>query len=246
MQGRIEFDRVFFAYDPQAREGWQLEDVSFTVEAGRAVALVGHTGAGKTSITNLIARFYEAQKGRIRIDGKKIESIPLANLHDRMGMVLQENFLFAGSVLDNLRFVDPELTPEQARAGFLELDCVEVLDGFVDGLETDVGERGASLSEGERQIVCFVRALLADPAILILDEATSAVDTRTEALILKALRKLSHHQTTVIIAHRLSTIRDADNILVMRHGRLVEQGSHDELLRKGGVYTELYSEYASG
>ncbi|MCG8451357.1 MAG: ATP-binding cassette domain-containing protein, partial [Pirellulales bacterium] len=200
---------------------------------------------GKTSITNLIARFYEAQKGRILIDGKHIESITLKDLHDQMGMVLQENFLFAGSVLDNLRFVHPGLTAEDARAGFEELHCTEILDGFVNGLETDVGERGANLSEGERQIVCFVRALLADPAILILDEATSAVDTRTEALILRALRALSHHQTTVIIAHRLSTIRDADKILVMKGGRLVEEGSHAELYAKGGVYSELYAEYAT-
>ena len=147
-------------------------------------------------------------------------------------------------VLENLRFVQPGLTAEDARAGFEELACTEILDALSDGLETDVGERGANLSEGERQIVCFVRALLADPAILILDEATSAVDTRTEALILRALRRLSHHQTTVIIAHRLSTIRDADTILVMKHGTLVEQGIHAELLAKGGVYTELYSEYA--
>ena len=243
LSGRIEFDGVHFAYDREARNGWQLHDVNFSVEPGKALALVGHTGAGKTSIVNLVARFYEAQEGRVLIDGIDIRTIPLAELHRQMGMVLQENFLFAGSVLENLRFVRPGLTAEDALAGFTELDCAEIVEGFVNGLETDVGERGANLSEGERQIVCFVRALLADPAILILDEATSAVDTRTEALILRALRRLAHHQTTVIIAHRLSTIRDADNILVMRDGQPVEQGSHDELFQKGGAYAELYAEY---
>ena len=243
LTGRIEFDQVSFSYDPEARTGWQLEELDFVIEPGTAVALVGHTGAGKTSIINLIARFYEAQRGSVRLDGREIGTIPLAELHDQTGMVLQENFLFAGSVVENLRFVHPGLSEEQARAGFVELGCVEILEGLGAGLATDVGERGANLSEGERQIVCFVRALLAEPAILILDEATSAVDTRTEALILRALHKLAHHQTTVIIAHRLSTIRDADRIFVMEQGRLVEQGSHAELFAKGGVYTELYSEY---
>jgi len=243
LSGRIEFDQVSFSYDPEARTGWQLEELDFVIEPGTAVALVGHTGAGKTSIINLIARFYEAQRGSVRLDGREIGTIPLAELHEQTGMVLQENFLFAGSVLENLRFVHPGLSEEQARAGFVELGCVEILEGLGAGLATDVGERGANLSEGERQIVCFVRALLAEPAILILDEATSSVDTRTEALILRALHKLAHHQTTVIIAHRLSTIRDADRIFVMEQGRLVEQGSHAELFAKGGVYTGLYSEY---
>jgi ABC-type multidrug transport system fused ATPase/permease subunit len=243
LKGRIAFENVSFSYDPEAKIGWQLEDVDFVVEPGTAVALVGHTGAGKTSIINLVGRFYEAQRGIVSVDGRDIRTLPLAELHQQTGMVLQENFLFAGSVLENLRFVRPGLTEEDARRGFTELGCDEILDRLKGGLDTDVGERGANLSEGERQIVCFVRALLADPSILILDEATSAVDTRTEALILRALHELAHHQTTFIIAHRLSTIRDADKILVMEHGKLVEQGTHDELFAYGGVYTRLYSEY---
>ena len=245
LKGRVEFDDVSFGYEP-AGDGdrRQLHHVSFAVEPGERIALVGKTGAGKTSILNLLARFYEPQQGTIRYDGKDARTIPLVALHRQMGIVLQENFLFAGSVLGNLRFVRPDLTEADARAGFAALGCLEVLDGFAHGLETDVGERGANLSEGERQIVCFVRAHLADPAILILDEATSAVDTRTEALILRALDALAAKRTTFVIAHRLSTVRHADRILVLDAGRVVEQGTHDALLRAGGTYAALYREYA--
>jgi ATP-binding cassette subfamily B protein len=189
LRGDIEFADVSFAYEPDGRHGNQLHGVSFRVAPGETVALVGATGAGKTSIVNLIARFYEAQGGVVRVDGHDIRSISVSALHRQMGMVLQESFLFAGSVLDNLRFVKPGLTEDEATRGFSDLGCAEVLRGLSQGLQTDVGERGANLSEGERQIVCFVRALLAHPSILILDEATSAVDTRTESLILHADRK---------------------------------------------------------
>ena len=205
---------------------------------------MGHTGAGKTSVLNLLARFYDPQSGTILFDGRDAKSITSAALHRQMGIVLQENFLFAGSVLQNLRFVAPELTEAQAAMGFDALGCREVLAGLAQGLSTEVGERGASLSEGERQIVCFVRALLAEPSILILDEATSAVDTRTEALLLQALRALSRRQTTFVIAHRLSTIRDADQILVLDHGRVVERGRHEDLVEARGTYARLHAEYA--
>ena len=243
LRGEVEFDHVTFSYDPTNGNGNQLEDVTFRVRPGETIALVGHTGAGKTSVINLLARFYEAQQGAVRLDGIDITRIPLKALHAQTGIVLQSNYLFAGTVLENLRFVHVGLTAEEARKGFEDLGCMEVLDQLPGGLDTDVGERGANLSEGERQIVCFVRALLSDPALLILDEATSAVDTRTEALILNALRQLAAHQTTVVIAHRLSTIKDADRILVLEHGRLVEEGTHDALLEAGGVYADLYREY---
>ena len=244
-RGRSSSTDVSFSYDPSGSAGLQLENVSFRVSPGETIALVGHTGAGKTSVINLLARFYEAQHGEVRLDGIDIRKVPLAALHAQTGIVLQSNFLFAGSVLDNLRFVHPGLTAEEARQGFEELGCAGVLEQFPKGLDSDVGERGANLSEGERQIVCFVRALLSDPSILILDEATSAVDTRTEALILEALRRLAAHQTTVVIAHRLSTIKDADRILVMEQGKVVEQGTHGELLAKDGTYAHLYSEYGA-
>jgi ATP-binding cassette subfamily B protein len=244
LAGEVEFRDVGFSYDPAGAGGRQLAGISFRAAPGERIALVGHTGAGKTSILQLLARFYEPQEGQILYDGRDARTVAGAALHRQLGIVLQENFLFGGSVLENLRFARPDLSEAAALAGFESLGCREILAGLPRGLSTEVGERGANLSEGERQIVCFVRAHVSDPAILILDEATSAVDTRTEALLLRALRALSARRTTFVIAHRLSTIRDADRILVLDHGRLVEQGTHAALLETGGTYARLYGEYA--
>lgn len=245
LAGHVVFDGVSFRYEGDENSPWQLDDVSFEVPAGSTLALVGPTGAGKTSIISLLARFYEPQRGEIRLDGHEIRDLDVEALHRQMGIVLQSSFLFAGTVLDNLRFVGSELTREEATEGFAALGCGHVLEQLSQGLDTDVGERGSRLAEGERQIVCFVRALLARPTILILDEATSAVDTRTEALLLQALRRLQARQTTIAIAHRLSTIREADAILVLDGGRVVERGDHRTLLAQGGAYARLYGAYAS-
>ncbi len=244
LAGEVEFKDVGFSYDPAGANGRQLSGITFRAAPGERIALVGHTGAGKTSILQLLARFYEPQDGTISYDGRDARTIASTSLHRQLGIVLQENFLFAGSVLENLRFARPDLSEAEARAGFESLGCTEILNGLPANLSTEVGERGANLSEGERQIVCFVRAHVSDPAILILDEATSAVDTHTEALLLRALRALSARRTTFVIAHRLSTIRDADRILVLDHGRLVEQGTHAALIATGGTYARLYGEYA--
>ncbi|MFG0330025.1 MAG: ABC transporter ATP-binding protein [Phycisphaerales bacterium] len=237
---RVEFEHVTFGYNKDRRV---LEDLSFVAEPGQTIAIVGHTGSGKTSIINLIGKFYLHQGGRITIDGIDLRRLRASDLHAQMGIVLQENFLFTGTVMDNIRFARPEATDDEVIAVCRRLDCLDVLERLPDGLRTVVGERGASLSLGQRQLTCFARALLADPRLLILDEATSAVDTVTEARVQEALHRLVSGRTSFVVAHRLSTIRDADRILVMKSGRLVEQGTHDELLAAGGYYDKLHREF---
>jgi ATP-binding cassette subfamily B protein len=237
---RVEFDHVTFGYSPERPV---LHDVSFAAEPGSVLALVGHTGSGKTSIVNLIARLYEHQGGRILIDGTPIEHVKLGSLHRQIALVLQDNFLFDGTVAENIRFARPEATDEEVREACAELDCLDVLERLPQGLSSDVGERGGSLSLGQRQLVCFARAMIADPRLLMLDEATSAVDTFTEYRIQRALERLMEGRTCVIVAHRLSTIRRADQILVLEHGHIVERGTHRQLMQGGGRYEALYREF---
>ncbi len=240
VQGHVQFEHVTFGYDP-ARP--VLFDINFTAEPGQTVALVGHTGSGKSSIINLIAKFYLPTSGRVLIDGHEIRDITADSLHRQLGIVLQNNFLFSGTVGENIRVGRPNATDDEVLDVLRRLDCLDLLDALPDGLDTPVGERGTSLSLGQRQLVCFARAMLADPRILILDEATSSIDVVTEARIQRALSVLLEGRTGFVVAHRLSTIRHANLVLVLDHGHIVERGTHDELVGKGGVYAQLYRRF---
>jgi ATP-binding cassette subfamily B protein len=242
IDGHVSFEGIRFTY---GRGDEVLHGIDLDVPAGTTVALVGHTGAGKSTIAKLLARFYEPTHGRLTIDGVDVNDVTQASIRRQLGVVPQEGFLFAGTVAENIAFGRPDATADEivrAAQTVLAHDFVLRLE---DGYETQLGERGARLSLGQRQLVAFARALLADPRILILDEATSSVDIGTERRIEEALRVLLADRTAFIIAHRLSTIRDADLIVVLEHGRVVEQGSHDELLAARGLYTSLYGDWAS-
>ncbi len=237
LRGEVEFDHVWFAYQG---EEWVLRDVTFRIAPGEKVALVGATGAGKTSISSLLTRFYEFQRGTIRIDGRDIRSYSGRELRREVGLVLQDVFLFSGSVADNIRFGARERDPGEAERALAEVGGGRLAARLPDGLSEEVGERGGYFSMGERQILAFARALHYDPSILILDEATSSVDVETERTIQAALRRLLEGRTSLVIAHRLSTILDSDRILVMHKGELREQGTHAELLAARGVYARLH------
>jgi ATP-binding cassette subfamily B protein len=240
IRGEVELRNVSFAYEPPKTV---LNEISFKVDPGQTLALVGHTGSGKTSIINLLTKFYLPQEGQILIDGHDLNDITSESLHRQMGIVLQQNFLFTGSVLENIRLGKPSAGDEEVVQALHKLGCADLLENLPEGLDTEVGERGGGLSLGQRQLVCFARAMLADPRILILDEATSAVDTMTEARIQEALSVLLRGRTSLVIAHRLSTIRHADAVLVLDHGRIVERGNHNQLLATGGVYANLYHQF---
>jgi ATP-binding cassette subfamily B protein len=237
---RVEFRGLSFGYDP-ARP--VLHDINFVAEPGQTVALVGHTGSGKSSIINLVSKFYLPTSGELLIDGREIRTLTSRSLHRQMGMVQQQNFLFSGTVLENLRLAKPEATDAEVRAAAASLDCLDILEALPQGLLTEVGERGASLSVGQRQLVCFTRALLADPRLVILDEATSSIDALTEARLQTALLKLLRGRTSFVVAHRLSTIRHADLVLVLDQGVIIERGTHDQLLAAGGRYAALYEQF---
>jgi ATP-binding cassette, subfamily B, bacterial len=242
IRGRVEFRHVGFAYEPGRAV---LHDIGFTVEPGQTVALVGFTGSGKSSIVNLVAKLYLAQQGEILIDGHEIQRVSSLSLHRQIASVTQDNFLFAGSVLENIRLGRPSASDDEVRAAARALDVIDVIEDLPRGFASDVGEKGAGLSLGQRQVVCFVRAMLADPRILILDEATSSVDTVTESRLQHALMKLLQGRTSFVVAHRLSTIRHADLVLVLDQGHIVERGNHRELLALGGGYAKMYRQFAS-
>jgi ABC-type multidrug transport system fused ATPase/permease subunit len=236
--GDVKLTNVGFAYD---EERPVLRNITLHAAVGQTVALVGHTGAGKSTLVNLLTRFYEFDAGEIVIDGRALRDIPRAELRGAIGLVTQESFLFNGSVRDNLRLGRPGATDAEMLEAAQAANARDFIERLPDGLSTVVGERGVKLSVGEKQRVSIARALLKDPPILILDEATASVDTQTERAIQTALDRLMRGRTSFVIAHRLSTVRRADQILVMDHGRIVERGRHEELLATGGLYAQLCS-----
>ena len=258
--GRIEFDHVWFAYrpTPDAAVGtaapgrpveqnsttsgpdWVLRDVSFAIEPGETVAFVGHTGAGKTTIISLLMRFYDVQKGAIKIDGVDVKEMDLVDLRRRFGVVLQDPFLFSGTVASNIRLGTEGIDDEDVEKAAEDVNLADFIRTLPNGYQEEVRERGSTLSTGQKQLISFARALAHDPKILILDEATSSVDTETEFRVRDALSRMVEGRTSVIIAHRLSTIQRADKIVVMHKGQVREMGSHQQLLAQHGIYFKLY------
>ena len=243
LHGDVEFEGVSFAYDDEDKI---LQDVSFRIRPGETLAIVGETGAGKSTIVKLLSRFYDPTEGEVRIDDQDLRGIRGSSLRRHMGVVLQDTFLFTGTVKDNIRYGRPDATEEEVVSAAKAVGADEFIQRLPEGYETQVHERGGRLSIGERQLVAFARALLADPKLLVLDEATSSVDLTTEACIEAALSELLVGRTSVVIAHRLSTIHRADRILVLQGGRVIEEGTHEELLSRPSAYRRLYeSQFAA-
>ncbi|WP_027963044.1 ABC transporter ATP-binding protein [Halalkalibacillus halophilus] len=236
IEGHIVFDQVEFAYDEKRKA---LHEISLEMKPGQSVAMVGHTGSGKTTIANLINRFYDPTKGSVKVDGYDLRDVRLDDLRQRISVVLQDTFIFSGTIMENIRFGRPDASDEEVIEAAKVVGADEFIQRLAESYETEVEERGNILSAGERQLLSFARALLANPRIIILDEATASIDTETEVKIQKALKRLLKGRTSIIIAHRLSTIRDSDNIIVLEQGNILEQGNHDELMKQKGEYYEL-------
>jgi ATP-binding cassette subfamily B multidrug efflux pump len=236
-EGRIEFENVWFAYKG---DDWILKDVSFKVDPGQSIALVGHTGSGKSTITNLLMRFYDVQQGRILLDGVDLREWDLQSLRENFAVVLQDIFLFSGTIEGNIRLGREDISEERVKWAAREVSAEPFINRLHGGYQAEVKERGAGLSVGQKQLISFARALAFDPAILILDEATSSIDTETEQLIQQAIERVMRNRTSIVVAHRLSTIQRADQIIVLHHGEIRERGTHQELLAQHGLYWKLY------
>jgi ATP-binding cassette subfamily B protein len=237
LRGEVEFKNVWFAYN---EPDWVLKDVSFSVKPGEMLAFVGATGAGKSSVINLLSRYYEFQKGSIQLDGHDIRDYRLSALRTQIGIVLQDVFLFSGSIKDNVTLGNPDISEERVFEAGHMVGADAFIQNLPGGYDYEVGERGGKLSVGQRQLIAFMRAYVFDPELLILDEATSSIDSESEILIQNATEVLTKGRTSIVIAHRLSTIRNADRIVVLEHGKVVESGSHKELLEKEGYYKNLF------
>jgi ATP-binding cassette subfamily B protein len=242
IEGRVTFDHVTFGYNPDRPI---LHDVCFEAVPGQLIALVGATGSGKSSIISLIARFYQPQQGRVLVDSRDIRHATGDSLHKQMGLVLQVNYLFSGTVMENIRYAKPDATEQQVIEAAREIGSYDLIASLADGFNSEVGERGGNMSLGQRQLICFTRAYLANPRIFMLDEATSAVDTATELAVQRSLEKLLAGRTTFVVAHRLSTIMKADMILVIDAGKIIERGTHRQLLAAGGKYAHLYEQFVT-